>query len=203
MTSWNYVLGVAYFICAFAKQILYRQSDGDNIIHRLEQNADVNENQPLRPKTTSEKVTHPLTTSDKVYWLLFSTCLNLMLIVVIIYWSILHNAEYSNTNKFFLFETIDRHGIIFVLFVIEYFFNTIPVRILHIVYPAFIGSVSVAFNYAYYRFTGKLIYPIFNWKKSPATALESFGAVCLLAIVLQFICFGIDMLKRKLGKRPR
>jgi len=201
MTSWNYMLGVTYFIFAFVKQVNYERAFrvSYNRMHSVENGFDQNENKHLlQPPNTNS-----MTKSDKIYWLLFSTSFNLMMVVVIIYWSLLFDSDKSTVNKFFLFESIDRHAIIFILFMIEYFFNTIPVRILHLVYPAAVGFIYFAFNYAFYRSTDKLIYPIFDWKKSPNKALECFGGVCLLAVVLQFICFGIDTLKHYLGKRSK
>jgi len=212
MTSWNYMVNVTYFIIAFVKHLQY-QSDadegyevirdeavglmaGDESKHEVFMEKGVVLSDPLVLDTIPSK----MSMSDKVYWFFHSLAFLMSSVVVVVYWPILFDPSSFETD-FHWFQTIDRHGIVYLLFIFQYIFNKIPIRIFHCVYAIAVALIFFIHTYIYYLATSRLVYSIFDWGNAPLKAFYYFLGIVGLAIILQFILYGIDRFKHWLGNR--
>ena len=161
-----------------------------------------NEKNPLiNGESSSASGGSSLSTSDRIYYFGFSISYLLCFMVVLIYWGILHDAEnFEGKESYKLFLAVDRHGIIFVLLLLQYAMGKIPVRFLHAVYVVVIALVFFVHTYFYYLATHKLVYNIFDWEKAPGKAFGYALGLSIASFVLQFVLFLVDMLKHKIGK---
>ena len=198
MTSWNYMLAVFYFVYTLVKLVLYKgnisnQDDDVEMANRK------NEESPLVADGEDSEAA-PLTTSDKVYYLLFSISYTMCFMVVLIFWFLLYKSgEFGEIPSFRFFLAVDRHGIIFALILFQYVLNKIPVRILHATFVVAIALLFFVHTYFYYLATDKLVYTIFDWNKAPGKAIGYAFGLSLACYVLQFILFLVDLLKHKIA----
>ena len=119
--------------------------------------------------------------------------------VVLIFWFVLYNpGDFSEILSVSFYLTVDRHGIIFLLIVIQYLLGKIPIRYLHAIYVVAIAMIFFVHTYFYYLATGKLVYAIFDWGNAPGKAVGYAFGLALACFVLQLIVFFVDLLKRKI-----
>ena len=197
MTSWNYMLAVFYFVYTLVKLVLYKgnisdQDDDVEMANRQNGNPSVADGEDSKAA--------PLTTSDKVYYFLFSISYTMCFMVVVIFWFMLYKpGEFGETTSFKFFLTVDRHGIIFALILFQYVLNKISVRFLHATFVLAIALLFFVHTYFYYLATDKLVYTIFDWNKAPGKAIGYAFGLALACYVLQFVLFLIDLLKHKIA----
>ena len=214
MTSWNYMLVAFYFLFAFFKLLLYRNWEADIDQHSSwNQNGDepainndsmflstCEEGFPLISSSEENEFLIGLTTTDKIYWFLFSTSYAMCFMVSLVFWILLYNPTHFQ-EELDLFITIDRHGVILIAIIFQYAMNRIPVRILHAMYVILIALVFFVHTYFYYLSTGNLVYEIFDWRnssgKTVGVAIGLAGAIS----VLQVLLFLFDLLKNKIGSK--
>ena len=158
-----------------------------------------NEESPLVVDGEDSEAT-PLTTSDKVYYFLFSISYTMCLMVVLIFWFLLYKSgEFGEIPSFRFFLAVDRHGIIFALVLFQYVLNKISVRFLHATFVVAIALFFFVHTYFYYLATDKLVFTIFDWNKAPGKAIGYAFGLSLACYVLQFILFLVDLLKHKIA----
>ena len=147
----------------------------------------------------SSRISTPLTISDKILYFLFSISFTMCFMVVLIFWFVLYKpGDYGEIPSVGFYLTVDRHGIIFLLIVIQYLLGKIPIRYLHVIYVVAIAMIFFVHTYFYYLATGKLVYAIFDWRNAPGKAVGYAFGSALVCFVLQLIVFFVDLLKRKI-----
>lgn len=140
---------------------------------------------------------------DELHWFLQTTSLLMSSVVVVVYWTLLFKPDELGERPFWWFQSIDRHLIIYVLLLIQYVLSKTPIRLLHAVYALGVAALFFIHTYFYYVATGKLVYHIFDWAKSPGKAIVYFLVLGVMAMVLHLVWFGIDALKHHLGQKSK
>lgn len=208
-TTWNYMFAILYFAFAFFKLLMYKKKKRadidddvfckyDDVVSSSEDEVFLNNGEGY-PFISSDDGSDfiKLSTTDKIYWFLFSTSYTTCLLVTLVFWTLLFNPK-QYQEDLNLFITIDRHGVILVAVVFQYAMNMIPVRILHVVYVILIALVYFVHTYFYYISTGHLVYYIFDWHNSPRMTVGVAFALVGVIFVLQIILFLFDLLKNKI-----
>lgn len=182
-TSWNYAINTLYFLYAFVISLYgHINSSKTNDVERAGE---------------KEQSDFKLPVKFQLFWILFNISITLCLVVVIIYWPLLHDPDIPR-NGLQSYLTIDRHGINFLFLVIDFFLHKIPVRFLHFVYPSLLAVVYLIFNVLYWVSTNNIIYPIFDWNKNPGMASGYAVGVLLLVMLAHFFWYWVNKGKKTL-----
>ena len=230
MTSWNYIIAVVYFIVSFIQNVRYKVQDDESSVSYRAAGNNEGDHQDNGEKTqlisrdpinsyggntggiertrgddgdSIDRFNTEPTLIDELHWFLQITSLLMCSVVVVVYWTLLFKPSSLGNNWFWWFQSIDRHLIIYLLLLIQYVLNKSPIRLLHGVYALAVAAIFFVHTYFYYVATGKLVYHIFDWGKSPGKAIVYFLVLGVLAIVLDLMWFGIDTLKHHLGQKSK
>ncbi len=137
----------------------------------------------------------------KIHWFLYTVALNSCTFVFIAFWLVLiaPSGGLHAHSPLIMYIIIDHHGLNFLLLIVDFFMNRIPVRILHCVYSSlFIGSYYV-YNSIYWSITKRLIYgKILDYGGNTGLAVGlAFASVIVASPAIQFFwCFAF-LLKKK------
>lgn len=125
----------------------------------------------------------------KFEWVLhnISSCVP---IVTLNYWSGFQQQKESKmSDPFFLFFTVQTHGLTAVLALVDIIVGAIPSRVLHFYHPVAFLIVYYAFMGVYYVATdGGLIYPYMDWGQPRALLLQVFIILLMATAVHLFVC---------------
>lgn len=132
----------------------------------------------------------------KVSWCLAAVVQVFTMVVTCIFYIGLY--PYMDERKTLSFRNINVHAINTVLIVTEAALTARPVRLLHSVYPIAYGVIYAVFSFVYWEMDkqNNVLYPnILDWNKPGQTFGVLVGISFLLIPVLQFVHFGIFMLR--------
>lgn len=155
-TSWSYILVTAYF--AYAAIISMTS---------------------YHKRCYQQKDSLPV--KYKILWFLSSTSLTICSLVVIFYWTLLHDFNRKLKLDLRTYLLIDRHGINLFLLLVEFSVNIIPVQILHFIYP------------------GDGVYSFIDWRNNTEQSVAAFIGALVAIIILHIVWYFIYRVKIKFG----
>ena len=135
----------------------------------------------------------------KILWLLSLTSLTICSLIVIFYWTLLHDFKRKLKLNLRTYLLRDRHGISVFLLLVEFAISIIPVQILHFIYPLGFGVLYEIFNITYFFVTGDGIYPFIDWRNNTRQPIAAFVGALVAIIILHVVCFFIYQVKLKCG----
>ena len=162
--------------------------------HREEEEKEEEEEyQEIDPSTLEEHepqgccgvVTNNISWYQMVNWLLFTLGVEIALGITLLFWSLLyrpgtHDIDYtSHTN-------LVPHLVNGITAVLETWLTSIPIRLLHFIYPAVFGVGYVVFTGIYFAANGtdphgnSFIYPVLDYENKPGIAI----AIDVVAIIV-------------------
>lgn len=171
-TSWNYIVVTAYFVYA---AIISITTCNDRYYH---------ENYSLPIKF-------------KILWLLSSISLTICSLVVIFYWTVLHDFNTPLELNLQSYLLIDRHGINLFLLVVEFFLHIVPIQILHFIYPFGFGLLYAIFNITYFFITGDGVYEFVDWRDNLGPTIGTFIGTMVFIIIMHVVLFFIYLAKSR------
>lgn len=173
-TSWSYILVTAYF--AYAAIISMTS---------------------YHKRCYQQKDSLPV--KYKILWFLSSTSLTICSLVVIFYWTLLHDFNRKLKLDLRTYLLIDRHGINLFLLLVEFSVNIIPVQILHFIYPLGFGVLYGIFNITYFFVTGDGAYSFIDWRNNTGQSVAAFIGALVAIIILHIVWYFIYRVKIKFG----
>ena len=134
---------------------------------------------------------------NKVHWVFFTLGTELAVGVSILFWIFFYDPERVE----FLFSPIilHVHMINSISALADLWIVSIPVRLLHVVYPISFGLIYAAFTGLYYAFNGTdasgnhYIYPILDYDSDPGMAARLIGCILGYLTVIHFLFFLLYM----------
>lgn len=215
-TSWNYIIVTTYFVTAFVQSLRYYQHVNDvqsnpamnnHVVPSLNQWMMVNKS---NDNITSSNNNNPtmLSAEDYFLWIVYDITITMCPIVVIIFWLTLDTTKDDANHITFgmnidTFFTIDRHGIISCLVLLEFFFQQNPYRILHFYLPCLFMLVYIGSTLTYWIFTGVTVYSNLDYKDSSKSSVAKAAALIVKTAVLLLVTsvyhlsfYFIDVLKK-------
>jgi len=200
-TSWNYMACVVYFITITIQNGLYVFKK-DNV--ETQQSRSISMDSVKKSYSSTDNIIDEfspkndvqLTGADKFVWFMFNVTLPVCTSVVAAFWGVIYGPSISLS-----YFTIDRHAIILFLILLDFSFQSIPVRVLHFIYPMTFLVLYMIFSVIYSYATDDVIYDPPNWRKDPKKAAILFSVIILASGVIHFAFYGIDRLKKLIGQR--
>ena len=137
---------------------------------------------------------------NKVHWFLYNLSLVTCTFVFFAFWLMLapnRKGGYGPTLHSFL--VIDRHGINWLLMIIDFVLNKIPVRLLHFVYTSLFLGLYMVYNSIYWATTGHLVYgKILDYGSNPGMVSGmAFGGMLVIIPLIQFAWFSMSIFKQR------
>ena len=135
----------------------------------------------------------------KILWWLSVVVYDANLVMVVsywFYWGFIY-AEFP-----FSFIMLNSHGIVFILLLINYSFQMIPVRILHLIHTWTLAAIFLIFSVIYDFVAKKPVYPILNFREKPGTAIGCVLVCFVFVVVARVINYFLYRLKRKITFNP-
>lgn len=146
---------------------------------------------------------------DYIHWILFTTTLNLAVLIGLLYWGALYNGSQVTDHR-----DVAVHLMNSLVALMELWITRIPVRLYHVIYIAIVSIAYDTFGGIYYAAEGSnginnasYIYPIIDYENSPVTAavlVLLFSVVCpplvhILFYLIYLLREGLIYLFMKLG----
>jgi hypothetical protein len=104
----------------------------------------------------------------KIYWFISTCAITLNFMTVMIYWGLLFS--YDPASPLFWYLRIDRHGISFLLVLIDHMLARTPIRILHFIYPSLMMTLYGIANGIFCITTKKIVYSKLDFVDQPVVA---------------------------------
>lgn len=136
----------------------------------------------------------------KIFWLFayFSYVLNGL--IVLLYWGFVHKERFLGTLER-RFLVINFHGITYILVMIDFFLNDIPIRVFHVVYVIGLSLTYAIFSAIYTSISGRWIYPVLKWDTEPGKATVFCLIALVILIIFHMVVYCFFRLKNKYRKR--
>ncbi|KAH8410023.1 hypothetical protein KR009_004262, partial [Drosophila setifemur] len=140
----------------------------------------------------------------RVYWGMHIITLVLSMVVTIIYWSILYDANESTLDA----TNVLTHGFNSICMFIDLWIVAHPLRLLHIFLPVLFGVMFAVFSYIYQLCGGinkkgkPYIYHVIDWRKPQSTFITVLG-VLILSCCVYILLFAFFKLRLFLHRRCR
>ncbi|KAH8293273.1 hypothetical protein KR018_006723, partial [Drosophila ironensis] len=140
----------------------------------------------------------------RVYWGMHIITLVLSIVITIIYWSILYDANESTLDA----TNVLTHAFNSICMFIDLWIVAHPLRLLHIFLPVVFGVVYAIFSYIYQLCGGinkkgkPYIYHVIDWSK-PQSAFITVLGVLILSCCIYILLFAFFKLRLFLHRRCR
>ena len=88
---------------------------------------------------------------------------------------------------------INIHGVNSIIMLLDNFFTAIPVRLLHVIYPAIYGAIYVIFTAIYFAFDTEnhVVYPgLLDWRSPGVTIAVVIVVIGVLLPLIQLVWYG-------------
>ena len=225
LTSLNYILVTSYFVvgtCVTLHFVLSGSSGQSNLevppsntdpeLYDHPSESDISTPTSLTPVVNfdenSTKYDLPGTQMRwylKVYFFLFSLVICTCTFVVFTFWTVLF-PRVGSLKGFTRYESyllVDRHGINLILIMIEFTFNSHPVRFLHFIYTALFLLMYIIYNLIYWSESNRLIYgDVLNYGKYPGFVVALIASTVFLVLpIIQLLWYGAFRLRRRIAKK--
>lgn len=137
---------------------------------------------------------------NKVHWIFFTLGTELAVGVSILFWLFFYDSEKAD----FLFSPIilHVHMINGISALVDLWIVSIPIRLLHVIYPISFGLIYAAFTGFYYAFNGTdisgnhYIYPILDYDSNPGMAARLLiGCILGYLTAIHFLFFLIYIVR--------
>ncbi|XP_077996020.1 protein rolling stone-like [Glandiceps talaboti] len=126
-------------------------------------------------------------------WLLFNLSAIVAPIITLIYWVSLYEGAGLEVGDFHV------HAVNFIAVVLEVVIAGMPVRYVHVIYPAIYGITYLSHSLIYWGISGNAIYPILDYSENPGIATATaFGCLAMI-IFFQFLLWATYFVKNKLA----
>ena len=131
----------------------------------------------------------------------FNVTGNLAVIIVLMYWTVLHDYDIPILMNLTSVMQIDASVVILFWFLLEIVFNDLPIHILHFVFPI-VTTLVYFFAYIVYTMaTGHAIYKSVNFLEKPGHAIL-FVVVLMIGIVLtQVVLYALGQAKCRIADK--
>jgi len=126
-------------------------------------------------------------------WLLHSVILNLNILVSILYFLLIYNPQ---TDRLGL-TNISRHVLNTIFILIEFSFNSMPVKFIHVIWGLVLAFLYAMFTLIFWVVTPppeNYIYRVIDWNKPGKTA-SLIAMLCIAAIGLKALLVAIGKWK--------
>ncbi|XP_071944328.1 protein rolling stone-like [Antedon mediterranea] len=195
LTNWTFIVVTCYLLVASYNSCVYYY----NVTRRGEGSLLVLE--------SSEETQLPF--KYKLQWFLFYISANFSIIVTVVYWAALYSDDSDS-----LFIDLNVHTLTSLIGILETFLSATPVRLIHVAYPLWYGTIYLFFTVIYWVAGGTdingntYIYPIIDYENEPVTAVLSILGCVAGAFVCQVLLWLIYNLRLKIaskliiGERP-
>ncbi|XP_075151374.1 protein rolling stone [Haematobia irritans] len=143
-----------------------------------------------------------LTSPFRIYWAIHITTLVVSIVITIIYWSLLYDANESNLTA----TNILTHALNSILMFVDLLIVAHPLRLLHVFLPVVFGIIYAIFSAIYQLCGGKnikgkpYIYHVIDWDTPVNATLTVIGCL-LLSCVVYMALFTIYKLRTLLYRR--
>ena len=199
MTNWGLVLCTVYFLTILI-------ISGEYVFGRKNSLS----GQKLPMYTLEEGNVSPISNIDEngvhlpkgiiFLWLWHEITFNIVTTLVILYWTLVYNTE-DFASSLLTYSYINDHGGLYLLLFIDFWFHTIPIRIVHVVYSLLICVVYAVITVVYNFAADQTVYSVLDWKKQAGWSIVYIIGAIVLILILQLILYGCYRLKLKLKSR--
>lgn len=144
----------------------------------------------------------------KCHWLLFNVSMSLCGFVVFAYWVFISHKDkelHEGKDPTIKYVTIDRHGVNFLLIMLDFLMSSNPVHLLHFIYPLIFVAVYFIFNCIYWAVTKTLIYgSVLDYGNNTGFAVGMVLVAVFVVVPFCHVCwFLLFMLREKLTRRQQ
>ena len=214
LTNWSIILSTIYYLLITVSSGYdwirqHRQSNEIEIrrvVHHFDESAATNNRVILGSNNNSTSTSsivaiveddiHYVSNRTKIVWILYESSFAISILATVLYWGFVsRHLDHRNRSKAFL--TISFHLVNFLLLLIDFNFHTIPVRLLHCIYPMIFAILYMVFSFVFTRTTGCLIYKGLDWKRDPTVGVLYVLLIIALVLVGQLLSYGLYRLKLK------
>ena len=143
----------------------------------------------------------------KFHWLLFNVSMSLCGFVVFAYWVFISHKDtdlQKGKDSTITYLTIDRHGVNFLLILLDFLLSSTPVNLLHFIYPSIFVAFYFIFNCIYWAITKTLIYgSILDYGNNTGVAVSMVFVAVFVAVPFGHMCWFLLFLLREILTRRR
>lgn len=125
----------------------------------------------------------------------FNVTGNLTVIIVIMYWTVLHDYDTPILMNLTSLMQIDASVVILFWFLLEVVFNDLPIHILHFVFPIATTLVYFFVYIVYTMASGHVIYKSVNFLEKPGHAVLFVVALLIGIVLTQIILYVLGHVK--------
>ncbi|KAK3705438.1 hypothetical protein QZH41_007406 [Actinostola sp. cb2023] len=173
LTNWGFFFVTLYFILSTVLTLLYHLKEKNQI------NVDIQMNEPSKHETESgrEGAVYELPPRwyHKALWVIYILAANVAVIITCLYWGLINNEAADPEG---LALDISNHLFNSVFLVIELLLSSMPIRLLHVVYPVVFTVVYMLFTVIYWAAEGtnpannkRYIYSYVDYSGNPGLAV--------------------------------
>lgn len=132
----------------------------------------------------------------KLYWFSSTVTLNLTLLTVFVYWSMMYRKQSNQSSQMKWFLRIDRHGIVLLFMVIDHMISGIPTRLLHFIYPSLLFVLYGFVSAIYTIVTRDYVYRMLNFSENGLKSVlyvagASFVAIPILQLIIYWVVYRV------------
>ena len=195
LTNWGFTFLTLYFIWATVVGVVHHLG-GANVNHQftgmqmkgVESDGNHVEGGNVQPVEN-------MSWYHKGLWVIFNIASNTAILITLLYWTLIFGGKTSGLD-------ITTHLINSVLIVVDVMLSTIPVRILHVVYPWMLGFSYALLTVIFWAAKGSnarnqpYIYSYIDYNKTPAMSSGIIVGFLLVGQpLIQAIVFGLYKLR--------
>lgn len=197
LTNWGFTLITLYFILSFAVTLCYHLKEKQQYPMRppmeLTNYGTSFSDQPMEEGTEGDfNVEVPLKGHHKAMWIIYETGASVAVVITLLYWSLLSGG---NLTGVYLGLDITTHALNSFFLLIEVAITSLPIRVLHVIYPVCFAFIYMIFTVIYWAGEGtdaiynkRFVYPILDYSNSPGLAVGLFLGAALVAVPLVHVC---------------
>jgi len=206
LTNWGLILCTVYFITILIISGISLFGKEDSFSNK--EDSFSNKEIPMYTLEEGEN-TSPIKTNQNegnlpkgiiFLWLWHEITYIIVSTLIILYWALVYDTKHFETGLL-SYSYINDHGVLWILLLIDLSFNTIPIRILHVVYSILIcvayAVVTVVYNFA----ANETVYPVLDWKKKAGWSIAYMIGAVILVFIVQLVFYGLYRLKLKFKQR--
>lgn len=200
LTNWGYTCITLYFILSFAVTLCYHLKEKDRYTLPPMELATTGASGSNLPDKTKRKGTEsdfnvdmPPKGHHKAMWIIYEIGASVALLITLLYWSLLSGG---NLTGVYLGLDISTHALNTILLLIEIVMTSMPIRVLHLIYPMIFACIYMIFTVIYWAAGGtdaidnkRYVYPMLDYSNKPGLAAGLFLGVTLVGMPLAHLVF--------------
>lgn len=195
LTNWGYFSVSSFLVLSSVVTLWYHCKEKHQDDVAIEMRV------PTDPEREENGFHFPPRCHHKTLWVLYSIAANIGILITVLYWSLLAgNTNYAGAE---LALDISTHVLNTLFVVVDLMLSSMPIRVLHMIYPMLFSFVYMIFSVIFWAAEGtnpinhkRYIYAVLDYSKNPGFAVGlCIGLIFVAVPLVQLLIYGLYRLR--------